>query len=329
MSPPRATVGSVGGIVGFIVLLLCGIGLAAFALLFAVGAPHVIPAGPAFAALLLLVALLFWTAAILILRRSVATLSKLTDSETSNKRWIYLAAVVVLLLVAAAICFPYYYEPSRPAKGSVSHGDYMVEPTLRSSCSENAHRIFYGGRVITRAAALTFFSPHNPARLLYTSACSRDGSEAGSFYFGGGDRPPVQANPLTVHEGGAWMDLYWSPDDRYVVVPVQGKETLLNLENGRVSRFLAEIFEKKGAFSSGAAFRGWSPDGKRFAMVISASYQRATADYEREVELVAVDPDTLGARHVATKRGNSEWQSDDFEWKKAGSVYDLVDLRKE
>jgi hypothetical protein len=222
-------------------------------------------------------------------------------------------AVGALVLVLVTIAFPFFYEPVRPAKGSVAQGDFMVEPTLRSSCSPEAHRVFYEGRVITKVAGNTIISPRNPSRLLYTVACAHDESQSGIFYFGGGSVAPVQANPLGLYEIGDWIDKYWSPDDRFVIVPSSGHATLVNLQTGRRSAFLGELFERKDAFSSGVSFRGWSPDGKRFAVVISASQMREDRSLDQEFDLVAVDPDTLAPTYVATKRSD-DWKNNEFKW---------------
>ena len=40
----------------------------------------------------------------------------------------------------------------------------------------------------------------------------------------------MQANPVGMDEPGNWFDSFWSPDDKFVVVPAYGHETLVNLQ---------------------------------------------------------------------------------------------------
>jgi len=58
------------------------------------------------------------------------------------------------------------------------------------------HIAFLQGALVTKVAREATISPHNPARLLYTVACAKDGSESGVFYFDGARSAPVQVNPL-------------------------------------------------------------------------------------------------------------------------------------
>jgi hypothetical protein len=235
------------GIIGFIGLVLCGLGLAVVAIIFVGGAPHAIPRSPALAAILFLLAVLCVVLAVVLLRRSIRALSAnwQSGSQKQVRKSLYAVAGAALLLVAGAIVFPWVYEPWWPASGSVQHGDYTVEPTLRSACSPDAHRIFYKQLVVTKVARAATFSPRNPARLLYTAACANDGSEAGVFYFGGAGGMPVQANPLGMDEPGNWFDSFWSPDDRFVVIPARGHATLVNLQTGQRSDSLSDLFSTK------------------------------------------------------------------------------------
>jgi hypothetical protein len=225
MGRVRVTFWPVAGIAGFIALVLCGLVSAMVALIFVIGAPHAIPRSPGLAAILFLVALLFVVLGIVLLQRSVRALSatQQTGSEkqtqAQGQRSLYAAAGAALLLVIGAIAFPSVYEPWWPARGSVQHEDYMVEPTLRSACSPDAHRIFYKGHVVTKVAKKITFSPRNPARLLYTAACANDGSESGVFYVDGALGAPVQANPSGMDEPGDWFNQFWSPNDKFVVIP--------------------------------------------------------------------------------------------------------------
>src|SRR5205814_7883067 len=103
-------------------------------------------------AVFFLLALLSVVLGVILVRRSIRALSALrsSGSQQQAQRLLYAAAVAALLLVIGAIAFPYVYEPWSPASGSVQHGDYLVEPTLRSACGPEAHRIFYKGHVVTK-----------------------------------------------------------------------------------------------------------------------------------------------------------------------------------
>ena len=63
------------GIIGFIVLVLCGLVLAVFAVTFLGGAPHALPSSPGVAAILFLLALLSFVLSAVLLRRSIRALS--------------------------------------------------------------------------------------------------------------------------------------------------------------------------------------------------------------------------------------------------------------
>jgi hypothetical protein len=326
MGGVRVTFWPVVGIIGFIALVLCGLGLAAVAILFVVGAPHAFPSSPGIAAILFLVALLFVVLGFVLLRRSIRALSATRPSGTQEnaRRSLYAVAGAALLVVVGAIVFPWVYEPWWPAKGSVQHADYMVEPTLRSACGPDAHRIFYKGRVVTKVARKITFSPRNPARLLYTVACAKDGSESGVFYFDGTRGASVQANPLGMDEPGDWFDPFWSPDDKFVVVPAYGHATLVNLQTGQRSDFLSDLFPAKDALASGVQFRGWSPDGKKLAVVLSSNYMREDRSLFYESDLLAIDPTTLTDSYVATMRKSDSWNGGEFTWIAKDGTYDLA-----
>lgn len=66
------------GIIGFLVLVLCGLGLAAVAVTFLAGAPHAFPPSPGIAVILFLLALLSVVLAVVLLRRSIRALSRVT-----------------------------------------------------------------------------------------------------------------------------------------------------------------------------------------------------------------------------------------------------------
>ena len=326
MGRMRVTFWPVVGIVGFIALVLCGLGLALIAGFFVIGAPHAIPRSPGLATVLFLVALLLIVLGVVLLRRSIRALSAMrqSGSEKQSRRSLYAVAGAALLLVLGAIIFPYMYEPWWPAKGSVPHGDYMVEPTLRSACSPEAHRIFYKGHVVTKVAWKIAFSPRNPARLLYTVACSHDESESGTFYFDAAGGAPVQANPVGMDDPGDWFNQFWSPDDKFVVIPSLGHATLLNLQTGQRSGFLSDLFSAKGALASSGQFRAWSPDGKRLAIVISSDYMRDDRSMFYESDLLSIDPTTLKDSYVATMRKYDSWNAGEFTWIAKDGTYDLA-----
>lgn len=148
-----------------------------------------------------------------------------------------------------------------------------------------------------------------------------DGTESGTFYFDGVRDAPVQANPLGMYEAPHDLDGYWSPDDKFVVVPSSsGKSTLVDLETGQRSAYLSDVFEVKGAASSHAAFRGWSPDGKKMAVQISSR----DSSWVSETDLVSVDPTTLTSSYVATLSNTDDWGSGNFTWVRRNGTYDLA-----
>jgi hypothetical protein len=197
--------------------------------------------------------------------------------------------LISVLLVGFSAC-----AAKGPAKGSVRHGDYFVEPLSPSAaCSGDRHgssgqlaqRIFYQDRLVTAVALLPTFSPHNPARLLYTvpPPCARDGTESGTFYSDGVREKPVQVNGLGMYDPPQGFDSFWSPDDKFVVVPsADGHMTLANLQTGQHSDYLSDLFWPKAVFSSHTDFRGWSPDGRKMAVMVSLLvYARRSVDVPR------------------------------------------------
>jgi hypothetical protein len=161
MGRVRVTFWPVAGIIGFIVCVLCGLGVAAVAVIFVRGAPHAIPRSPGIAAILFLLALLVAGFGIVLLRRSIRALSALwqNGSQKQAQRSLYAIAGAALLVVIGTVIFPFVYEPSGPAHGSLKHGDYVIEPTLRSACGPDAHRIFHQNRVVTKVAREVTVSP--------------------------------------------------------------------------------------------------------------------------------------------------------------------------
>jgi hypothetical protein len=290
---------SVLGIVAFVILVLAGLALALLALVFATGAPHALPSLPQLSAILLFLTLLLVWSGVTLLRRSIRPAVSSSRTPDQTRRRLYLAAGGALALVGGTIVFPFVYAPLWPAKGSVQRGAYVVEPTLMSSCAENAHRIFYKRRVVTKVAQNAIVSPRNAARLLYTVACANNQSESGVFYFDPSLAAPVQANPLALQEIPPTMDMYWSPDDKFVVVPSYADDTILNLQTGLRSEYLTEVFAKKDAFSSSVRFLGWSPDGKQMALRIHSSYWGTGRSFREESQLISADPATLIDTYVA------------------------------
>lgn len=290
------------GITGFVVLVFCGAVLVLFAIVFAGGAPHALPSMPGLAAVLFLMGTAFVAAGVALLRRLARSAGDeaAPDARGKVRKRLYYAGAVALVVVSGAVTSPFWYAPLWPAKGSVPVGAYTYEPTLSSSCAENAHRIFYKGRVVTKVAGKVIVSPLNPSRILYEAACANDQSDAGTFYYAPSLPAPVQANPLTLYEIPQDMDLYWSSNDRFVIVPSYGEDTLLDLETGRRSAYLNHLFEKQGpdVFSSSASFLSWSPDGKRMAMRVHASYMHADRSFTETSELISVDPETLRSTYL-------------------------------
>jgi hypothetical protein len=144
------------------------------------------------------------------------------------------------------------------------------------------------------------------------------------FHFDGAGGAPVQANPLGMDEPGNWFDSFWSPDDKFVVVPAYGHTTLVDLQTGQRSGLLSDLFSTKDALSSDAQFGGWSPDGKKLAVVISSTYMREDRSLLHESDLVSIDPTTLKDSNVATIRGSDSWNPGEFAWIAKDGTYDLA-----
>jgi hypothetical protein len=243
--------------------------------------------------------------------------------------------VALALLIGFSACTT--QRSAKPAAGSVQHGDFVVEPLLPSAAcasaglarpSQKAQRIFYKDRLVTSVALMPVFSPRNPGRMLYTAACSKDGTESGTFYFGGSLSAPVRVNPLGMYEPPKDFDLYWSPDDKFVVVrSTEGHLTLANLQTGTSSKDLEELFESKEADSSGVYFLGWSPDGKGMAIMVTARYTRDDRSEFSDYDLESVDPATLKAGYIATIRrdgwSGENWYGGKSIWVEKDGSYEL------
>src|SRR2546430_6325211 len=139
MGRVRVTFWPVVGIVGFIVFVLCGLGLAVVAVIFVGGAPHAFPPSPGIAAILFLLALLFVALGGVLLRRSIRALSAMRQSGSQQqvRTSLYVVAGAALLVVVGAIVFPWVYKPWRPAKGSVQHADRSEEHTSELQSQSN------------------------------------------------------------------------------------------------------------------------------------------------------------------------------------------------
>ena len=233
----------------------------------------------------------------------------------------------LLVAVSMAAC-----APRRPVAGSELLGNYVVEGLRPADCRGDRHgssgqlarRIFHNNRLIAAAALAPYVSPHNRDRLLYTvvPACARNEAEAGSFYFDGARKAPVQVNPLGLQSPPEDIELYWSPDDRYVVVPTdEGKAVLLNLQTGEHSLYLADLFKRGGLFPSHAAFRGWAPDGSAMAVTIPMVLMHANRSLQSRTELIAVNPETLQDTYVETTEDS---ESRPFKWVPKNGSYALV-----
>jgi len=72
------------GIIGFIVLVLCGLGLAVVAVHILGRAPHAIPPSPGIAAILFLLASFLFVLGVVLLRRSIRALSAVWQAETRS-----------------------------------------------------------------------------------------------------------------------------------------------------------------------------------------------------------------------------------------------------
>jgi hypothetical protein len=84
------------------------------------------------------------------------------------------------------------------------------------------------------------------------------------------------------------------------------------------------LFFTKDALASSTRFRGWSPNGKKLAVVISSTYMREDRSLLYKADLVAIDPATLKDTYVATLRGRDSWNSGEFTWIARDGTYDLA-----
>ena len=94
MGRAGVTLWPVVGFTGFIVLVLCGLGLAAVAVTFLGGAPHALPPSPEIAVILFLLALLCVVLAVVLLRRSIRALSAVSHDANQKhvRRRLYTVA---------------------------------------------------------------------------------------------------------------------------------------------------------------------------------------------------------------------------------------------
>jgi len=205
-------------------------------------------------AILFLLALLFVVLASFPATFDSCTLSRVArrNQKQCEGRYMPLPAAA-LLVVAGAIVFPWVYEPWRPAKAPCNMGTTCGTDVAQRLCSGRTSHFLQGAPGDEGAREATF-SPHNPARLLYTVACAKDGSESGVFYFDGARGAPVQVNPLGMDEPGDWFDSFWSPDDKFVVIPAYGHATLVNLQTGQRSDFLRTCSPRKMPFFRASNF---------------------------------------------------------------------------
>ncbi len=118
MDRVRLTFWPVVGIIAFIASVLCGLGLAAVAVILVVGVPHAIPPSPGIATILFLLALLFVVLGFALLRRSIRALSatRQSGSQKQVRRSLYAVASAALLVVIGAIVFPWCTSRGDPSR---------------------------------------------------------------------------------------------------------------------------------------------------------------------------------------------------------------------
>lgn len=239
-----------------------------------------------------------------------------------------------LLLVGLSV-YAARQAGSGPAPGSTKLGHYLVEPERPSEvCGIDKHggvgqitqRIFYKDRLVTAVSMSSFVSPWNPSRLLFcvAPACAADEEHTGTFYFDDTRDAPVQANYGGTDASPEALRALWSPDDKFVAVPANGMEFfLLNFRTAQSSN-LSKLFYKKESVISKVHFRGWSPDGKKLAIVVSVTLSRPGGRMWDESDLVSLDPASLQPTYVATIRKEDGWQKGQFVWISKAGGFDLA-----
>jgi uncharacterized BrkB/YihY/UPF0761 family membrane protein len=128
--PRRSDLLALVGIIGFIVLVLCGLGLAVVAGTFLVGAPHALPPSPGIAAILFLLALLSVVLGVVLLRRSICALSAVSHDANQKqvRRRLYAVAGASFLFVLGSLSFLGYMSLGGPPRALRRIGNVQPDP---------------------------------------------------------------------------------------------------------------------------------------------------------------------------------------------------------
>jgi hypothetical protein len=239
------------------------------------------------------------------------------------------ALILQLMLVGA--CLPVAAQNPAPAR---KLGDYSIEPdTPNASCGIDRHgagqltnRILYKDRIVTETSFFAFVSPYNPSRIMYSvsPSCGESESQVGTFYFEPSRQRPVKVRVLGTEASPEELDAMWSPDDKFALLSRSRLDAVLvNLETGESTNLSNRLYIAASVISS-VLFRGWSPDGKRLALVISSMVNRADGRMRAESELISFDPAALTATYVATMRKDDGWGAGQFAWTKNADRSELA-----
>jgi hypothetical protein len=103
---------------------------------------------------------------------------------------------------------------------------------------------------------------------------------------------------------------------------------LTNLATGATSKDLEEVYEASEALFLAVNFLGWSPDGKRIAMMMTKRNMRDDRSVSSDYDLTSVDPATLKAEYVATihREGwdGDTWYGNRSIWKEKDGAFELA-----
>ena len=239
---------------------------------------------------------------------------------------------LMLRLVLLGACLPLVAQSNQAAK---KLGDYTIEPERpNASCGIDKHggygqltnRILYKDRPVTEMSFFAFVSPYDPSRIMYSvsPSCGEDESQTGTFYFDPSRKLPVKVRVLVTHAVPEALDAMWSPDDKFAFLSSSKfNPVLVNLGTGE-STDLSNRLYLAGAVMSNVVVRGWSPDGKRLALVVSAMMNRADGRIRTESDLISFDPAALSPTYVATMRKDEGWLAGEFTWIKKADRFELA-----
>jgi|SRR6267142_4514643 len=239
---------------------------------------------------------------------------------------------LTLRLVTVGMCLPAIAQTAAPARNL---GDYTIMPDRpNASCGIDKHagygqltnRILYHDRVVTETSFFAFVSPYNPSRIMYSvsPSCGENEAQSGTFYFEPSRRQPVNVRVLGTDAPPGELDAMWSPDDKFALLwSSRMNFVLVNLEKGESTNLSNRLYIG-GSSMSNLLFRGWSPDGKRLALVVSSLISRADGGMKAESDLISFDPATLTPTYLATMRKDEGWIARDFTWVRNAGRFELV-----